>query len=163
MPVRRGCPEARSQGTAVVITHARRSAQLSGSVSTASPLCSAGSPSRPSVGLSHHPYIVVTAPPCYLLDARAASAPFFAPALRIRPILCPTPSPPPPFRTPCKSHCTHVRLFPPCVPRPSPSPSLAPAGVFNLLSIYCLGIRRRLLSASLCVWPRAGCCACLSC
>jgi len=62
---------------------------------------------------SHHHSIVVTAPPCSLFDARAASAPslglhsasapffapppppFFAPARRICPFLCPPPSPHP--------------------------------------------------------------------
>ena len=47
----------------------------------------------PPSGLSHHHSIVVTAPPCSLFDVRAASAPFFAAARRIRPFL---PSPPSP-------------------------------------------------------------------
>jgi len=47
----------------------------------------------PPSGLSHHHSIVVTAPPCSLFDARAASAPFFAPARRIRPFLSAPPSP----------------------------------------------------------------------
>jgi len=54
------------------------SAPLCGSVSTASPLPSVVSPSRhlaPPSGLSHHHFIVITALPCSLFDARAASAP----------------------------------------------------------------------------------------
>jgi len=53
------------------------SAPLCGSVSTASPLSSVVSPSchlAPPSGLLHHHSIVVTAPPCSLFDARAASA-----------------------------------------------------------------------------------------
>jgi len=127
------------------------SAPLCGSVSTTSLLSSVVSPSchlGPPSGLSHHHSIVVTAPPCSLFDASAASAPslgprsasapffvpppspLFAPARRICPFLR---SPPSPIRTSCKSRCTHVRFFPPCVPRPSPFPLLAPAGVLTHL------------------------------
>ena len=71
------------------------SAYLRGSVSTASPpLSSVVRPSSPCVG----PF----PPPLHrlhrttlLLDTRAASAPFFAPARRIRSFLCLPPSPPP--------------------------------------------------------------------
>ena len=121
------------------------SAPLCGSGSTASTLSSVVSPSRhlaPPSGLSHHHSIVVTAPPCSLFDARAASAPslgprsasaplfapppppFFAPARRIRPFPCPPPSPPP--------HTMQVALHPrscffsmcsTVFPVPPPSPS----------------------------------------
>jgi len=94
-------------------------------------------------GLSHHHSIIVAAPPCSLFDARAASAPLFAPARRIRPFLSHPPRPlslrpraasarffvsrPPPLRTPCKSRCTHAPFFLdvfhvlPCFP-PQPQP-----------------------------------------
>ena len=47
----------------------------------------------PPSGLSHHHSIFVNAPPCSLFGARAASAPLFAPARRIRPFLSPPPAP----------------------------------------------------------------------
>jgi len=47
----------------------------------------------PQSGLSHRHSIVFTAPPFSLFDPRSASAPFFAPARRIRPFLSPPPSP----------------------------------------------------------------------
>ena len=77
-----------------------------------------------------HPHLLrarAPHPPLFLplalplsLRPRAASAPFFAPL-------------PPPIRTPCKSRCTDVRFFPPCVSRPSPFPPPVPAGVFTHL------------------------------
>jgi len=107
------------------------------------------SPSRPSVGPftpplhRHHRTAMLS-----LRRARRIRS-FFVPALLIRPFFCPPPLPlssrphaasapffaplPPPIRTPCKSRCTHVRVFPPCVPRPSPFPPPAPAGVFTHL------------------------------
>ena len=128
-----------------------KSAPLCGSISTASQLSSVVSPSRhraPPSGLSHHHSIVVIAPPCSHFDARAesapslvprsASAPFFAPPLPLS--LRPRAASaiffahlPPPIRKPCKSRCTHVRFFTPCVPRPSPFPPPAPAAVFTHL------------------------------
>ena len=114
------------------------SAQLCGRVSTASPLSSVVSPSRPSVGpftpslnLRHctamlslrrarriryfvcarasHPPLSSPAPRPLSLRPRVASALFFAPL-------------PPPLRTPCKSRCTHVPFVSRCVPCSSPSP-----------------------------------------
>jgi len=84
----------------------------------------------PPSGLSHHHSIVVTAPPCSLFDARAASASFFAPARRIRPFLSP---PPPPFFAPAR------RIRPFLCPSPSPPPhttqvALHPRSFF--LSLY---------------------------
>jgi len=113
------------------------SAPLCGSVTTASPLSSVVSPSShlaPPSGLSHHHSNVVTAPPCSLLDARAASAPSLGPRAASAPFFAPLP---PPIRTPCQSRCTHVRFFPPCVARPSPFHPSAPAGMFtHLLFIF---------------------------
>jgi len=76
------------------------SAPLCGSVSTASPLSYAVSPSRhlasPS-GLSNNHSIVVTAPPRSLFDARAASAPSLGPRSASAHIFAP---PPPPSHLP---------------------------------------------------------------
>ena len=87
------------------------------------------SPHRHALSLTRAPHPLLLRaraphPPLFLLPALplslAASAPFFAPL-------------PPPIRTPCKSSCTDVRFFPPCVSRPSPFPPPAPAKVFTHL------------------------------
>jgi len=70
-----------------------------------------------------HPPLFLPPPLPLSLRPRAASAPFFAPL-------------PPPIRTPCKSRCTHVRYFPPCVPRPSPFPPPGPCRVFTHLLLH---------------------------
>ena len=161
--MRRGFPEARSQGTAVVVTHTRRSAvnYPSGPAPRLRSLRSARHLSHPS---GFHTSPTSSSPHLHaLLDVRAASAPFFSPARHICPFLSPPHLPPPPLRAPRKSRCTHVRFFPACVPRPSPSPPPAPAGVFTLLFIFCLGICPHPLSTPPCVSRRPGCCACLPC
>ena len=126
------------------------SAHLCGSVSTASPLSSVVSPSRPSVGpftpplnLRHctampsrrrarrirspvcarasHPPLSFPPPLPLSLRRRAASALFFAPL-------------PPPLRTPCKSRCIHIPIFSRCFPRPSQFPPPSPSrGVHSSL------------------------------
>jgi len=108
------------------ITHASdyRSLQQRLQMRSGNPHCKDTRDLAPASGLSHHHSFVVTAPPCSLFDARAASAPFFAPARRIRPFLCPPPSPPP--------HTMQVALHPRSLffsmcstsfPGPPPSPS----------------------------------------
>jgi len=77
----------------------------------------------PPSGPSQHPSIVVTEPPCSLLDALATSAPFFAPARRIRPFLSPTPLPP----TAHHARCAALRyvfssMCSSSIPVPPPSP-----------------------------------------
>jgi len=67
----------------------------------------------PPSGLSNLHSIFVTAPPCSLFDARAASAPLFAPARHIRPFL------PPPL---CPLFCARAPHPPFFFPPPSPSP-----------------------------------------
>jgi len=127
------------------------SAPLCGSVSTACALSSIVSPSRhlaPSLGHSHHHSIVVTASPCSLFDARAASAPslgmrsapapflpppapaYLATAPRICPFLCPPLSPHP--------HAMQVALysglfFSSMRSTCFPAPPTAPAAVLTLL------------------------------
>ena len=143
------------RGTPIVYTSLKgpemvKSAPLCGSVSsTAALLSSVVSPSRhlaPPSGLSHNHSIVVTAQPCSHFDARAASAPSLSPRSASTHFL-PPPLPlslrpraasaiffahlPPPIRKPCKSRCTHVRFFTPCVPRPSPFPPPGPCRVFT--------------------------------
>jgi len=117
------CAVARTRGVARVWQRTWRGPGLTISVPRLRPLPSSRHLAPPS-GLSQHPSIVVTAPPCSLLDALATSAPFFAPARHIRPFLSP------PSFTPSAHHarCAALRYvfsvmcsssFP--VPPPSPS------------------------------------------
>ena len=108
------------------------SAYLCGSVSTTSlPLSSVVPSSSPSVG----PF----PPPLHrlhrttlLLDTRAASAPFFAPARRIRSFLCLPPSPPSAHHA-SRAAFTYF-FYPPCVPHPSPLPQPAPKLCVSVLT-----------------------------
>ena len=126
-----------------------------------SPLRRAFHTTTKSSSLHRHALSSTRAPhPLLCLRPRVASAPFFAPARRIRPFLCLPPSPPP--------HTMQVALHPRsffsrCVPCPSPFPPRAPAGVFTHLFFISRGIYRPPLATSPCVRRLTGCCSFLLC
>jgi len=88
----------------------------------------------PPSGPSQHPSIVVTEPPCSLLDALATSAPFFAPARRIRPFLSRPPLPPSAHHARCAAlRYVFSSMCSSSFPVPPPSPS---RGVYSSVILF---------------------------